>query len=131
MNTHSDSGNNNRGILTHSDTWIGLVLIVLGLVAAWMANDFDNRSRTYPQTLSVIMAIFGLIIIVKAFLGKGSHTSFASPSKVALSAGTIIILWISAITNGLGYILPTFLMELAFLLACGFRGWAKRSLLHY
>lgn len=121
MDINSHSGNKKHAISTHSDTWTGLVLLALGLTAAWLANDFDDASRPYPLALSIIMAILGIIIIARVFLDKGKHTSFALPSKVAASAGTIIILWILAITNGFGYLIPTFLMELAFLLVCGFR----------
>ncbi|NLV00283.1 hypothetical protein B6N13_19620 [Marinomonas sp. UCMA 3892] len=121
MNINSHSRAEIRSITSHSDTWTGLVLLTIGLTAAWLANDFDTISRPYPLALGIIMAVLGLIIITRVFLNKGNHTSFALHSKVAVSAGTIIALWILAMTNGLGYIIPTFFMEVAFLLICGFQ----------
>jgi len=128
MDINSNSGNKKQAIYAHSDTWTGLVLLALGLTAAWLAYDFDDASRPYPLALSIIMVILGLIIIARVFLVKTKHASFTLPSKVVASAGTIIFLWILAITHGLGYIIPTFLMQLAFLLVCGFRSINKAAI---
>lgn len=125
MNTNSHRGIN---LTSHSNIWVGLVLFVFGLAAAWLANDFDDQSRSYPFALSLIMAIFGFVIFVRVFFDKEISVSFALPLKVTASAGSIIILWILAITHGFGYLIPTFLMELAFLFVCGFNRSIKAFL---
>jgi len=125
MDTNSHRGSN---VATHSNTWIGLILFVFGLAAAWLANDFDDQSRSYPFALSIIMASFGFIIFIRVFFKKEKSISFVLPSKVTASAGAIIILWILAITHGFGYLIPTFLMELAFLFVCGFNRSIKAIL---
>ena len=107
------------GLFNDSDTWVGIALIGLGGVAAWMASDFDAYSRSYPLILSLLMFAFGALLVIKVAVGRAQHVSFAVPSRAALIATIVILLWIFSLSAGLGYLLPTFLMQLAFLVSCG------------
>ena len=113
--------------LRHSDTWVGLALAAVGAIAAWMAAGFDAASRGYPMVLGLLMAAFGTLLIGKVMVGKARHVCFSLPAKGALVVGVIVMLWIGALTVGLGYLLPTFAMQFAFLLNCGVRGPGKAA----
>lgn len=110
-----------------SDVWIGLVLLAIGGGAAWMASGFDDASRPYPLALSVLMMILGAALSLKALLGRGEDQSFAHQLRVILPAATVLALWILALTNGFGYLLPTFAMEFAFMWMCGVRGLGRAA----
>lgn len=112
---------------TSSDIWIGLVLLALGGGAAWMASGFDDASRPYPLALSVLMMILGLVLAGKALLGRGEDQSFSGQGRVAFPAVMVLALWILGLSYGLGYIVPTFAMELAFMWLCGVRGLGRAA----
>ena len=108
--------------LRHSDTWIGLALVLVGVMAALKASGFDAPSRGYPMVLGAVLAAFGVVMIGKVMIGKARHVCFSLPAQAALTVAVIVMLWIGALTIGLGYVLPTFAMQFAFLLRCGGRG---------
>lgn len=109
------------GFLAHSDTWLGLGLFALGGVAARMASGFDAMSRSYPLALAVAVMAFGAILIVRAIVAAPKSVSFALPARVAGLATLLIVVWIAALSFGFGFVLPTLLMQGAFLVLCGVR----------
>lgn len=108
--------------LRHSDTWTGLALVLVGVLAAVTATGFDAPSRGYPMVLGAVLAAFGVLVIGKVMIGKARHVCFSLPAQAALTVAVIVVLWIGAVTIGLGYVLPTFAMQFAFLLRCAGRG---------
>ncbi|QYX57595.1 tripartite tricarboxylate transporter TctB family protein [Roseovarius sp. SCSIO 43702] len=118
-----------RPLLAHSDTYVGLALVLTGGIAAWLASGFDAYSRTYPLVLGCLLAILGAVLILRVVIGTTTHVSFATPAQVTGAASATILLWIAALTQGLGYLLPTFLMQCAFLWLCGVRAPVKLVLI--
>ena len=105
----------------HSDLWAGLAVLAVGVAAALMAFGFDARSRSYPLTLGIVMASLGLVLCARVAMGTGAHRTLAEPLKVALIGGAIIGGWIVMVSIGLGFLLPTLLLQVAFMLVCGLR----------
>ncbi len=114
-----------RSLMSTSDVWIGLTFAVLGAIAAGIASGFDDASRAYPLGLSLLMSALGVLILINAVRGLGAQVSFVQPAQVAIPATIITVLWISGLTIGFGYLLPTFFMEVAFLTICGVRGFGR------
>ncbi len=111
-----------------SDVWIGLVLLAVGGAAAWMASGFDDASRPYPLALSVLMMLLGAVLSARALLGGGEDQSFTQQARILLPAAAVLGFWILALSNGLGYVVPTFAMEFAFMWLCGIRGPGRAAL---
>ena len=122
-------GSSKTTVLRHSDTWAGLALVLVGGLAGSMAREFDAISRPYPMALSLLLVGLGVLLIGKVLIGKAQHVSFAVPAQAALAATVIIALWIGAVSVGFGYLLPTFVMQFAFLLICGVRGPGKAAMI--
>ncbi|WP_417601811.1 tripartite tricarboxylate transporter TctB family protein [Pararhodobacter oceanensis] len=113
----------------HSDFWLGLALVILGGIAAWMASGFDAMSRNYPIALSSAVIVLGALLVAKSRRPKAEIANFAIAGPVALIASLTLIAWIVALTYGLGYILPTFVMQAVFMTVCGVRGFGKVALI--
>lgn len=118
-----------HGLLSHSDTWLGALIATFGGVAAYMASGFDAMSRTYPLSLGVLLMGLGLSLVVKGLRPSGGHVSFAATVQVGVPAALLLILWIYALSFGLGYLVPTFTMQLAFLALCGVRSPMRLALI--
>ena len=86
----------------HSDTWTGLALVFVGVMAALMASGFDAPSRGYPMVLGAVLAAFGVLVIGNVMIGKVRHVCFSLPAQAALTVAVIVMLWIGAVTIGLG-----------------------------
>ncbi len=114
-----------RGLFTHSDFWIGLVLTVFGGVAAFMAWSFDPMSRSYPLGLSLMLSVVGVLLILKTAIRQTPSVHFGLATKVSALCAVVLVLWIAALGFGLGFVLPTLLMQFAFLWICGLRPVGK------
>ncbi|MFN3209038.1 MAG: tripartite tricarboxylate transporter TctB family protein [Roseovarius sp.] len=110
-----------KGLLAHSDVWVGLGILVFGAAAAVMAGGFDPMAGRYPLLLSILLMAFGLGLILRVILTSPDSVSFAIPGKVAALSTLVIVSWIAALTLGAGFVLPTLLMQVAFLVICGIR----------
>ncbi|RYH04479.1 tripartite tricarboxylate transporter TctB family protein [Salipiger sp. IMCC34102] len=118
-----------KGILAHSDTWIGIALVIFAGAAATRAAAFDPISRSYPLVLAVLLGVFGAGLIIRVAASSApKHVPFALPAKVAALATVCIVLWIYALASGLGFVVPTMLLQLAFLTLCGVRPLARSAL---
>lgn len=111
------------------DLWVGAALLVIGLYACWEASSFDDRSRSYPMVLGGLLAAAGLAVAIAGFLKNTRPLSLAAPLRVALPAGLVIALWVMALDAGLGFVLPTLLMQGALLWLSGVRG-ARRGAIY-
>lgn len=119
----------NPSFRPHSDVWLGLSLIGIGGYAAWLASGFDALSRTYPVVLSVSLIALGALLIAQGARRRLETVSFMVSGHAALVATLTLVAWIVALTAGLGYLLPTFAMQLVFMLLCGVRGLRKSTLI--
>nr|WP_306267080.1 tripartite tricarboxylate transporter TctB family protein [Pararhizobium sp. IMCC3301] len=117
-----------QAVYSNSDFWTGAVIFVTGFIAAWMASGFDDLSRPYPLSLGIILAILGLLLSIKAVIGTSDRVSFILSLQSAVPSVIIIVSWITAISTGLGYLIPTFLMQAAFMILCGMRDAKKITL---
>lgn len=116
------------GIARHSDTWIGAFLIASGAASALVARGFDAMSRSYPLTLAILLMIFGAILIARVLFSAPKSVSFVLPARVAGTALAVLVPWVLAISWGLGFVLPTILMQLCLVLMCGIRPVGKAVL---
>ncbi|MCB2128628.1 MAG: tripartite tricarboxylate transporter TctB family protein [Rhodobacteraceae bacterium] len=114
-----------RALFSHSDFWIGLVLMVFGGVAASMAWSFDPISRSYPLALSLLLSVAGVLLILKTAIRQTPSVHFGLATKVSALCAVVLVLWIAALGLGLGFVLPTLLMQFAFLWICGLRPVGK------
>lgn len=108
-----------RSWAARSDFWVGAVLTGLGLTAAQMARGFDATSRSYPLILALLLAAVGVVLALRGALRRGDQQDFGGPLQGALPAVAVLVLWIVALGGGLGFVLPTLAMQLAFLALAG------------
>ena len=120
---HSDT----KVVVRHSDTWVGLALVIVGAIASWRATGFDVASRNLPMMLGFLMVVFGVLLVRQVVTGKARHLDLSIPIRVTVVTAVTAMVWIGAITIGLGYLLPTFAMQFAFLLSCGVRDLGKAA----
>nr|WP_306152216.1 tripartite tricarboxylate transporter TctB family protein [Roseovarius sp. MMSF_3281] len=113
------------GLLGHSDTWVGLGIFVFGAAATAMSSGFDPMSRSYPLLLSILLMVFGSGLILRVVLSSPENVSLVLPGKVAALSAFVVVLWIGALSLGLGFVLPTLLMQIAFLAICGIRPFGR------
>lgn len=115
--------------LAHSDTWTGLALMATGGIAAWLARGFDQMSRSYPMALAWVLVALGALLVINVLRRQTASASFRTPAQVALLALLILGLWTLALSSGLGYLLPTFVMQLCFILLCGSLGLIQAAMI--
>lgn len=77
--------------------------------------------------LGFLMVVFGVLLMRQVVIGKAKHVCFSIPIRVTMVTAIIAMIWIGVITIGLGYLLPTFAMQLAFLLSCGVLSLGKAA----
>ncbi|WP_323035511.1 tripartite tricarboxylate transporter TctB family protein [Pararhodobacter sp.] len=118
-------GSGNPTFRPHSDVWVGVSLMAIGGYGAWLASGFDALSRTYPIALSVSLIVLGALLVAKGARQRLETVPFKISGQAALFATLTLAAWIIALTSGLGYLLPTFVMQLVFLLLCGVSGYRK------
>ena len=105
-----------------NDVWVGAVLCGIGLWAAWETRGFDARSSTYPLILALLLAASGAGVALLGFLRASEPKAMADALRAALPAGGVIGAWAAALGLGLGFLLPTLLMQIALLWLSGVRG---------
>ena len=105
-----------------SDLWIGAVLTGIGVWALWEATSFDDRSRTYPMIVAGLLAVSSASVACLSFVRSQPQLALDGPLLAALPAGGVIAAWAAALSFGLGFLLPTLLMQIALLWLGGIRG---------
>lgn len=105
-----------------SDLLIGAVLTGIGVWALWEATGFDDRSRTYPMIVAGLLAVSSASMACLSFVRNQQQLALAGPLLAALPAGGVIAAWAAALSFGLGFLLPTLLMQIALLWLGGIRG---------
>lgn len=105
----------------------GAALLLVGCIAAWLALGFDTESRAFPLGLSILLALSGAGIVTQSQLGlPGAAPRTAGQASVA-SAVILLAAWGLAFASGLGFVLPTFLLQAGLLWTGGVRS-ARRLL---
>ena len=99
----------------------GPVLLVLGSLAAWLATDFDAESRPFPLALGGLVAVSGVGILVQAFVSVRRDTFRPDGQAQVLVAVVLMGLWALAFGSGLGFVMPTFGLQLGLLWLSGVR----------
>lgn len=99
----------------------GLLLGSVGFAAAWLAQGFDDQSRGFPLVVATLLAISGIAITAQAMIG---NVELPKPRGGSLSVAAAVIAigaWAAAFGGGLGFLLPTFLLQGLLLWLAGLR----------
>ena len=96
-------------------------MLAIGAVAAFQAGSFDTASRMFPLIMSIALAAIGLVIVVRSFLIRSGEKSSSANLRHVVIAVMIVSAWLTMFSGGLGFVLPTFLMQVAFLWLGGLR----------
>jgi len=99
----------------------GILLAVIGAVAAWQALGFDDQSRGFPLGLSTLLALTGLGIAAQSVAGAGPSSLGAYGQGNVAAAVLLLALWTLAFTLGVGFVLPTLILMGGLLWLCGLR----------
>ena len=115
------SNHNNKTRIDRRDVAAGALLLITGVVAAYLAIDFDAESRMFPMVVALLLALTGTAIAIHAVLkpnyDKASQHKFGSVIVAAL----IVAVWAVAFSGGAGFVLPTFAMQVALIWLTGLR----------
>ena len=98
----------------------GPLLLVIGIAAAWMASGFDAESRAFPFALGTLLGLAGGGILLQALLASRRAMRFDGQAQVA-AAVLFLALWALAFNAGLGFVVPTFLLQAGLLWIGGIR----------
>lgn len=103
------------------DIVTGVVLTLAGLTASYAALDFDAESRLFPALAAGLLALTGVAILVLGVVHPGDPRRVAHSLGLAALAVTAIGGWAGLFAAGLGFVLPTFLLQFALLWLAGER----------
>lgn len=112
------------GVWRDGDFWLGCVVFILGGWAFIEATGFDARSRVFPLTLSILIAVTGLVLIVRPLLSGPKPSGQYRKLGTMLAAAMVIGLWAMALKLGAGFMLGTLFMQIALLWLAGLRRWS-------
>lgn len=112
---------NNKSKIDGRDVSAGALLLLTGVVAAYVALDFDTESRMFPLVIAILLAVTGTAIAIHAVLKP--HYDEASQRKFGsvIIAALIVAVWAVAFSSGAGFVLPTFAMQAALIWLTGLR----------
>lgn len=95
------------------DLTLGISIIILGIFAFIKGATFPGQASSFPKLMSVILIIFGLLLLIRTFRNKEENDQEKkvelknkSILKAALIASLFIIYFFTI--EILGYIIPTF-----------------------
>ncbi|MEP2783854.1 MAG: tripartite tricarboxylate transporter TctB family protein [Pseudoruegeria sp.] len=103
------------------DIVLGLIFVVLGIAAAWIATSYNGAGGIYPMVLGAILTLLGGTVTLKAVRAGSTEARILinAPSKM-ITAVTIAIIYV-ALVLPLGFYSSSFLLMLALPIALGFR----------
>ncbi len=103
------------------DIILGLVMLVIGLTAAWLARSYTGAGGTYPMVLGAVLAVLGMIVAVRAVrsTANAERTLVDAPLQlvIALGVGAAYI----AMVVPVGFYTSSLMLMFAIPLALGFR----------
>jgi len=99
----------------------GLLLTLIGSLAAYRALSFDGESQFFPLAVAAALAVTGAAILVYSFFIQKAEILFAEKYTAVLLAAAIVAAWAAAFSGGMGFVLPTFVMQVSLLWVTGLR----------
>lgn len=99
----------------------GALLGMVGLAAVWLAQNFDDESRSFPLVVASLLAISGLAILVQSLIVKVRLPNSLSGTTSVATALVAIAAWAGAFGAGAGFLLPTFFLQCVLLRLAGMR----------
>ncbi len=96
------------------DTLLGVTIFIGGILTLSQGFTFDESSRSYPITLSLIVIIIAMSIIYLSLVNKTVHMETISDlyarSKGVLVISAIMVGWALLLNLGAGYITSSLLL---------------------
>lgn len=98
------------------DFWAGLIYLVIGLSAFYIAQDYEMGTAVrmgpgyFPRVLSILLALIGLAALVRSFIRPGEAVGRLAwwPALLVLGATAIFGL----LVRGAGLVLSLFVLVL-------------------
>lgn len=103
------------------DVAAGVLLLLTGVVAAYVALGFDAESRMFPLVVSLLLAVTGTAIAIHAVLKPGFDEASQRKFGSVIVAALIVAAWAVAFSAGAGFLLTTFAMQAALIWLTGVR----------
>ncbi|KRS13677.1 hypothetical protein XM53_03565 [Roseovarius atlanticus] len=105
------------------DIALGLIFVLVGLAAAWMASRYSGASGTYPMTLGLILTFLGGTVAARAVRAgqDKARQLVAAPSKFITTA-VIAAVYVAAVIP-FGFYTASLMLMLVLPVALGFRQW--------
>lgn len=107
--------------IARGDLLTGGVIALAGLLALLLALDFDVASRAFPAVISALLALAGFAVVGMAVAKPREMATDLHGIGSAGLACLAIAVWATAFAGGAGFIVPTFLLQIALLLLTGVR----------
>lgn len=112
---------NNKTKIDGRDVSAGALLLLTGVVAAYVAVDFDAESRMFPLVVALLLAVTGTAIAIHAVLKPNDDEASQHKFGSVIVAALIVAAWAVAFSGGAGFVLPTFAMQAALIWLTGLR----------
>jgi len=112
---------NNKTKIDGRDVAAGALLLVTGVVAAYFAVGFDTESRMFPLVVAILLAVTGTAITIHAVLKPNYDEASKRRFGSVIVAALIVAAWSVAFSDGAGFVLPTFAMQVALIWLTGLR----------
>lgn len=98
------------------DFWAGVLYIVVGVAAAWIARDYTLGTAVrmgpgyFPTVLGAILAIVGLAAMVRSFLVPGEPVGMFAFKPLLIVIGSTLLFGAIVRAGGLAVALPVFVL---------------------
>lgn len=114
----------------HAELAFAGALVVAAGFLFQIATNYPGVAGSYPQTLSILLGIGGLLVILRTMLRReasGDEPLFEQPGRVYLGA-VVLLLYIAAVSQ-IGYLIPSFILGIALPYALGYRRLGHAALI--
>lgn len=114
----------------HAELGFAAALVVAAGFLFHKAADYPGVSGSYPQTLSILLGVGGVLVIMRTLLRRdieGDQPLFDHPGRVYLGAA-VLLLYITAVSY-IGYLVPSFVFGVALPYALGYYNLRQTTLI--